>query len=302
MTTAIYGKRGAWLNQYAEPSASAFQARARQVDYVIIKYGQETGPDGKAFYEALCRSAGVPWLAEKMPERGPAYAVEDGRLLGEQAIQPGCIGAVANLEEADGNWHTDDGSRTRALIAAFRVTAPGVPLFASIDTRGNRPELPYQRVLAELTEGVMPMVYPLAFYPSKPPGFVDQSFNDCITGLVFARWIGKEIHPTIQTYGALTSTEVVDEALQAQELFNRRSVHGMNVYTLGHATPEQWAAAMMFKGTAPALPPPPNVDLQAALIALAKAWVSQWSAIAAKGTVQEAVSLAAYWQRLTAPK
>ena len=42
----------------------------------------------------------------------------------------------------------------------------------------------------------------------------------------------------------------------------------------------------------------PPTNTQAALLALRKAWVEQWTAIAQRGTVQEALSLADYWRKL----
>ena len=73
-------------------------------------------------------------------------------------------------------------------------------------------------------------------------------------------------------------------------------IHGANFYTLGHATQGQWNRCLEFLPMPLAQQPPTNT--QAALLALRKAWVEQWTAIAQRGTVQEALSLADYWRKL----
>lgn len=284
--TVLKGKRGAWLNQFAQPDAALFNARASQVGYVIIKYGL-------AFYEALARAAGVDWLGERMGEPvGPAAAATYAQQLADQCNQPGCVGGVINLEEADGGWHNDDGTATRLLIETFRRRAPGKPLFASLDTRGGRPDSPYQAVCAEMCDGVMPMIYPHAFGQSPA-----RAFAAALTNLVYQRWAGKEIIPTIQTYGDITPADVAASAEICDYLYTRTRIVGANFYTLGHADVEQWAEALSFAISSGA-PAPPTVDLAAALIALRKAWEDGWTAIAARGTIAEAEALAGYWRKL----
>jgi hypothetical protein len=286
--TVLRNKRGTWINQYALPSQTLFQARGRQVDYVVLKYGL-------AQYEAWAREANIPWLGERMGESGagaqsgPANAALYANQLADQALQPGCIGAVINLEEADGGWHTDDGSATRRLIETFRART-SVPLFASLDTRGNRPNYPYQQVCAELCDGVMPMVYPDAF--GLP---ADVAFGTALTPLMLSRWAGKEILPTYQTYG---DADVPSQVAVTEDLYRQGKIHGANTYTLGHATDEQWSASLAFVPVAPAPAPLPNIDLAAALVALRKAWVLGWASITDHGTVGEAVALADYWRKL----
>ena len=282
------GKRGAWINQYSRPSAETFKRRARQIDYVIIKYGL-------AEYEVLARQVGIPWLAE-------IYAYETdpigyGRRLGEQANQVGCIGAVINLEYSDGShWDQDNGDATNALITEFqRVTQNKKPLYASLDTRGTRPNDPYQVVCSNRCTGVMPMVYPQAF--SQTP---ERAFNSALNGRVFDRWTGKEIIPTFQAYGPISPADVSAQAAICTALLDTKRIAGANFYTLGHATEEQWNRCLEFLPW-PATPAP-SEDVAAALKALRAAWIAQWHQVEQHGTVQEAASLAEYWTRLTGQK
>ena len=282
----IAHKRGTWINQYAQPSAPLFLDRVKDVDYVIIKWGL-------SFYEQLARQSSKPWLAEIMgdsgvgSQNGPANAVLFATRLANQANQPGCVGAVINLEEADGGWHTDTGAATRLLITTFRRLAPGKPLFSSLDTRGNRPDYAYQRVCAELCEGVMPMVYPQAFEQTA-----ERAFASAINALMLQKWAGKEIIPTFQTYGP---TDVSAQTTVLRCLHTAGVIVGANSYTLGHATQDQWLQSLTFL---PKVVPPP-ADLAAGLIALRQAWVKGWHQIEQHGNVGEAVAYAAYWQRLT---
>lgn len=295
--TDLANKRGTWINQFALPAPDLFVARGKQVDYVMIKYGH---PD----YEKLAFDAGIPWLAERMGEsgvgsqNGPANAQQYANELADQAMQPGCVGAVINLEEGDGGWHTDDGSATRGLVETFKSRCPLLPLFASIDTRGNRPNYPYQQVLAELCDGVMPEVYPGAFgLPATA------SFATSLTPLMLMKWNGKDVLPTFQTYSP-PDVSVLDEVSELTSLYNQHKIQGANSYTMGHATDDQWAASLGFKpALMPApMPPPPAPVLSAevitALVALRKAWVAQWTAIADHGTALEAAALADYWRKL----
>jgi len=246
--TVIRGKRLGWINQFNQPSPADFKSRVVQVDGAIIKFGH-----GLAKYEALAREVGRPWLAERMGEsgigdqQGPSRALVYARDLAEQANRKGCIGAVINLEEADGGWHTDSGSGTRQLIQEFRHLAPvGMPLLASLDTRLGRPNYPYQQVCADLCDGVMPMVYPAAFRPGMAPGFVEAAFRDCLTDLLYVRWAGKEIHPTIQVYDAMSPAAIRAETRALTDLLRAGMIHGGNFYTINHATQPQWEAALTF--------------------------------------------------------
>lgn len=285
--TVLARKRGTWLNQFAKPTHQMFVTRARQVDYTVIKFGMKV-------YEETAAQFGIPWVAERMGEEGagtqngPANALKYAEQLAAQANQPGCIAAVINLEEADGGWHTDDGWATLRLVSRFRQLC-SKPLFASIDTRGNRPNYPYQRALAATCDGVMPMVYPTAFGQSAAV-----AFRSAVTDLMRARWAGKEIIPTYQTYDA---ADVPSQIAQVNSLYSSGIAVGANSYTLGHATQAQWDASLAFI-PAPVAPPapPPNVD--GGLVALRKLWVDGWHAIEQRGTIGEAAAFVDFWKRL----
>jgi hypothetical protein len=286
----LKGKRGSWINQFAQPSHQLFIQRGKQVDYVVIKYGMAT-------YEVTALQFGIPWLAERMGEsgvgaqNGPAHAAQYAQELAAQANQPGCIGAVLNLEEADGGWHTDEGWSTITLIKEFQRLAPGAPLFASLDTRGNRPNYPYQRACAALCDGVMPMVYPKAFGLSA-----SASFASAITPLLRERWAGKDILPTYQTYDG---ADVPSQVAELDRLYSIGHIAGANSYTLGHASGQQWQQSLAFAPVAPPPPPATAPDLRAALVAMRTLWVNGWHAIEQSGTVGEAVAFADFWKRLT---
>ncbi len=284
-------KRGTWINQYALPNHQVFANRGRQVDYVIIKYGMAT-------YEETARQFSIPWVAERMAESGAGaqngpslwqqYAVE----LANQANQPGCIAAVLNLEEDDGGWHTDDGWSTIKLVKRFQELAPGKPLYASIDTRGPRPNYPYQRAAAALMDGVMPMTYPGAFGTSAATAFAAT-----VSPLVRSRWAGKDILPTFQTYSP-PAVDVPAQVAEVRSLFAAGIIQGANTYTLGHATQPQWDASLQYDVSVPQQVPAPP-DVVAALTRLRELWVNGWHTIEQRGTIEEAVSLAAFWKSIT---
>lgn len=289
--TVLAHKRGTWLNQYAQPSHQLFVARARQVDYVIIKYGMAT-------YEQTATQFSIPWVAERMAEsgagsqNGPSQWKKYATELANQANQPGCIAAVINLEEADGGWHNDNGWATLALVNEFRALAPGKPIFGSLDTRGARPNYPYQRAAAAVMDGVMPMTYPTAF---QQPANV--AFAATVNPLVRERWAGKEIIPTYQTYDG---ADVPSQIAQVGSLYNSGVIQGANSYTLGHASDAQWVASLAFT-PAPATPPAPAPapDVIEALVRLRKLWVDGWHAIEQRGTIEEAVSFTQFWRDIT---
>jgi hypothetical protein len=284
----LAGNRGAWMNQWAPPKPD-WPVRGHQVDHVIIKYGMKP-------YEVTAFEEGIPWLGERMAENGvgsqdaPAHAMEYANELANQVLQPGCIGGVINLEESDGGWHLDDGSATRLLISTFRSKIPSKPLFAALDTRANRPNSPYQQVCAELCDGVMPMVYPGAF---ELPAHI--SFAVAITPLLRAHWRDKDILPAYETYSP-PDVDVDDEVLNLNLLYTQGLIQGASSYTLGHATDSQWLSSLNFKPGVQSVALPP--DVAAALMALHKAWVDQWTLIATKGTVQEMWALADFWHKL----
>ncbi len=290
MIDNIIGRKGAWINQFAQPSPDQFLERARQVDYIVIKYGLPQ-------YELVCRQLGIAWLAEVMAERGvgdqtaPNYASEFGKRLADQANQTGCIGAVINLEEADGGWHRDSGSRTVELINTFRRLCPNKPLYASLDTRAGRPNYEYQKVCAQLCDGVMPMVYPKAFGQSAA-----EAFNASINQTFVSKWAGKPIIPTIQTYDGIGPVVVNGSVAAATD----HCVNGVNAYTLGHATESEWRAFVeapaQFAGH-PAYTPPEVLDPRVALLVARVRFLEAMCQLAVSGTADEVLAFATFWKQ-----
>lgn len=225
----LRGLKGAYLNNYAVPTAGAFVDRIKQVDYVVIKYGMGD-------FEKLATHASVPWLAEIYPYRPSAK--DNGSELALQAKQPGCVGAVVNFESGTSpgvaDWDSDDGSATRDFVTSFRAQAPGVPLYVSIDTRGYRPTMAYQRVLLELADGVFPMVFPKEFQQGVPLAIA--SVMPGCAGWWQAR---KPAIVTFQGYNGIGVADVVD---QVRELAADPRVDGVNIYTIGHASDAEWDA------------------------------------------------------------
>lgn len=215
---------GAWWNQYGDLDLAEGVARAQRAQglrFVIVKYGMPQA-------ERALASAGVYWATE-------AYVYPDapqlwGQRLG-QAAEAGAAFAVINAEK---EWEREGEASMEALIRAFRRTAgPEPELYASVDTRGSRMGLPYQRVLARHVAGWMPMIYPLAFYPSRPPHWVAQAFRDALDGKDFG---GKLVMPTIQTYDGIGSAAVEIELAEVR----RRRLAGCQAYTIRHATDSEW--------------------------------------------------------------
>jgi len=224
--------RGAWWNSYGSVPLDKCVQRAvdAKLRFVIVKWGR---PD----VETAFTKADSPFLVERyvlysQPE------VEGQRLA--NAVDVGAVAAVINAEEggdeqSGGHWERDtDGSAMRRLIAAFRIRHPTVELYASVDTRGNRLSLPYQRVLAQHIAGWLPMIYPLAFYPDRLPGFIAHAFEQSLDGKDFG---GIPVLPTIQTYDAIGGQAVRDQLAEIE----RRHLPGCQAYTIAHATDEEWA-------------------------------------------------------------
>ena len=301
----LYGKRGTWVNQFAQPTLEEFDAGMRPMEYVVLKWGLNgagIGGPNSGVYERQAASLGKDWLAERMAESGegsqdgPRHAALYAEQLANQANQPGCVGAVINLEEGDGGWHLDNGDGTRLLINTFRTKAPGKPLFASLDTRGNRPNLPYQRICAGLCDGVMPMVYHAAFQQSPATAFAV-----AITPLMRERWAGKDIIATYQTYDVRKElpiqTDVMAQVAELRSLYARGIIHGANSYTMGHATPAQWAASLAFEPK-PHVITSPKPDVAAALAEIRKLWLEGTHQVEQKGTIQELAAWSRFWEKL----
>ncbi len=275
----LKGKRGAWVNQYAIPAPDLFMERVKEVDYVIIKYGL-------GGIEKMAVEAGVPWLAEIYPyDNDPErYA----NLLADQSAQPGCVGVVVNFESGDGpgvaHWDGDDGRRTRLFIDTFKArNAAGLPIYASLDTRGYRATTPYQKELSRNCDGVMPMVYPKEFFQTVPVAFAVT-----VTPTVQLIWHGKEIIPTIQTYNGIGGN------LVTQQLETAAKFDGVTAYTLGHATPEEWSAFIMSEPAAP--------SARESLLALRVDWYTMMCQLAINGNVDAVAAFAESWKKMASGK
>lgn len=216
--------RWAWWNQYGSVSLDNCVLRAREakLDGVIVKaryWGNM----------AAFKNAGIPVAVEAYtyPNRTDSDAAD--LLMG---LDRGAQFIVINAEH---EWEGHDSLPMERLIHNIRERAPDVELYASVDTRGDRTRLPYQRVLADHITGWMPMVYPLAFRPLRPTGWIWDAFTDCLSsGQDFA---GKPVLPTLQMYDGI-GVSPVETMLTS---IKHRELGGYQAYTIGHATDEEWA-------------------------------------------------------------
>jgi len=211
-----------WWNAYGALPFAACVDRAKKCGGVIVK---------ARYWDQLqaFRAAGAPVAVERYVY--PAQPLQEARYLAE-GIQRGARFAVVNAEV---EWESQPALPMRQLLDELERLAPGVEVYASVDTRGNRTTLPYQRELIGRCAGVMPMIYPAAFRPAQPPGFVVAAFRDCLdSGQDFQ---GKAVLPTIQAYDQIGAEDV-----RAQfEESDRRGFLGCNLYTVGHAALDEWA-------------------------------------------------------------
>jgi hypothetical protein len=172
---------------------------------------------------AAFSAAGVAWATERYvyPDQPE---VEAGRLADN--VREGARFAVINAEV---EWEAQGPEPMRRLVAEFRRHQPTSELYASVDTRGSRMDLPYQRVLADHVAGWMPMVYPMTFQQS-----VRDAFAASLDGKDFA---GKPVLPTIQTYDVIGARAVAEQIAEV----HRRGLPGYQAYTMAHATNPEWA-------------------------------------------------------------
>lgn len=213
----------AWWNQYGALGEQGVLQRAQDVEGVIVKHGYWD------IFDAL-RGAGVRVGIERYVY--PDNAQGEGQMLAE-GIQRGAEFAVINAEV---EWEGLGAAEMTALITRFRDSCPDTELYASTDTRGNRTMLPYQQVLGQHVAAWMPMVYPTAFRPSRPSGFVASAFRDCLDS--GQDWQGKPVLPTIQGYDGIGPDAVREEVVEV----DARELAGCQVYTIGHATVGEWTA------------------------------------------------------------
>ncbi len=215
----------AWINQYAIPPYDQILFRAQAVRGIILKWGMLE-------IRHLLQSAGIPWAVE-------AYIYPHAATLwGERLAQWYNDGAQFVVVNAEIEWSAPGSGEAMeafclSLNAHSRRGRP-LPLYASVDTRGNRMHYPYQQILAENIKGWMPMIYPKAFQQTPARAFVA-----CLeSGQDFK---GLPVYPTLQTYDHIGPKAVTQ---QLTEVHNR-TLPGCQAYTLGHATKEEWEAFAM---------------------------------------------------------
>lgn len=214
-----------WWNQYGHEFIEMCVQRVKAAGLagVIVKYGHSQ------IHQAFA-DAGIPWATERYVY--PYQPTVEAAWLAEDIVR-GAQFAVINAEV---EWENQPAGPMQQLIDHFQELQPHAELYASVDTRGNHTDLPYQRVLGANIAAWMPMVYPLAFYPQRPMGYVNQSFRDCLDG--GKNFQDKLVLPTIQTYGNIGAAAVEQEMAEVAG----RELPGCQAYTVGHATGVEWQA------------------------------------------------------------
>jgi hypothetical protein len=231
--TDILSGLGSWWNGLGpidnDLPREVERAKAAALDYVVIKYGH---PD----VEQAFSGAGIRWGTERF-----VYAndpVGEATMLAN-AVDAGAAFAVINAEDGGGfDASQAAGDAATALIDAFRARHADTPLYACIDTRGVRQTSPYEQVLLTRCDGLMPMVYPLDFYPSRPADYVHTGVSDALAPLL-GTFVGGHVvkqHPVLQAYGGIGGNDILEEVRQAAPY----APASLSFYTIGHATDDEW--------------------------------------------------------------
>lgn len=219
---------GAWHNNYNDlPIEKCVERAVRaKLGFVIVKYGY---PDVEQAYV----KAGIPWATERFVLMDQLEL--EGNMLAD-AVDAGACFAVVNAEEG-GGWGPKAGTgwAMTKLIDTFRFRHPHVALYACLDTRGDRLYHPYQQVALDRCDAILPMVYPVAFYPHRPPDYISQAFRDTIRGKDFQ---GQPIFPVLQSYGKLLGPGGIKEQFSRAMVWGK----GCSFYTIHHATDAEWDA------------------------------------------------------------
>ena len=235
--TDILSGIGAWWNGNGPIDHDLFavvhRAQQAQLDYVVVKYGH---PDVEQAFTA----GGIRWGTERF-----VYANDpagEATMLAN-AVDAGAAFAVINAEGGGGFDDSQSaGDAMTALIDAFRARHADTPLYASIDTRGGRLTSPYQQVAIKRCDGLMPMVYPLAFYEHRPAGYVRSAVGDALAPIIGAAPASIRVHPTLQAYPnensgeSMGGNDILDEIRQAAQY----GPASLSFYTIGHATDDEW--------------------------------------------------------------
>lgn len=223
--------RGAWWNHYAPLGGQPLVDRVHQarLDFMIIKAGY-IAP------EQTLTQAGIRWGTERYAY--PSQPDLEAQYLCN-AVRRGAEFIVINAETEWQNWGDAAVAPMERLIAEIRRQVGDIELYASVDTRGGRMDMPYQRVLAAAITGWMPMIYPEEFYPDPftPSSHVPQAFTDSFNA-AGGRFDGLPVLPTIQTARGIGAEAVVLEIAEC----DRRGLRGYQAYTIGHATDQEWQA------------------------------------------------------------
>lgn len=222
----IAGGRWAWWNQYGAVPLDVCVRRAKEAALrgVIVKWGYPQARDAFA-------QAGILWATERYVYSGQPEL--EARRLAED-VSAGARFAIVNAEV---EWEPLGPEPMRRLIAEFRRLQPRAEVYASVDTRGGRTELPYQRVLAQHIAGWMPMVYPAAFGQPVRDAFAASLNGKDPSAGSGQRFGDKPVLPTIQTYGGVGQEMVAAQIAEVR----RRGLPGYQAYTIAHATDEEWS-------------------------------------------------------------
>lgn len=241
--------RWAWTNQYGGMPVERIieRAKAAKLDGLVLKVFD---PDFEARAVA-CRANGIPFAVENYVY--PSRAAQHGEWLAQAAQEQGAVAIVINAEV---EWETGTGESMITLINSIRSRLPDMELYASVDTRGNRTVLPYQAVLATHCTAIMPMIYPGAFRPYQPAGYIERAFDDCLRAFQYKN--SPMVIPTLQVYSWKNHDETFvryiggDGISQMVDLSKAWGYSNFNFYTIEHATDEEWAEVIAL---APAITP-----------------------------------------------
>jgi len=251
----------AWHNHYNTlPLAKCVErAQRAKIEGVIVKYGM---PETERAYAA----GGIRWATERY-----VYADDpagEGNKLAN-AVDAGAYFAVINAEEGPGGWGPapETGPAMSLLIDTFRARHPGTTLYASIDTRGDRLNHPYQQIMLLRCNGIMPMIYPGAFRPSQPDGYITLAVVECLQGKNF---FGLPVFPTFQSYSWEWPKDSGQIRVMGPDGIRLQAIAadiykpaGINFYTIHHATDAEWdeVGKLIQTGSNPPMPQ----DAEAAL-------------------------------------
>lgn len=226
-------RAGTWYNRWDRLIMSDVELIDRvdeaDLEPFIIKWGYPC-------LERMAAARGLEWWTERYVL--PADPTGEGTMLAN-AVDAGAKGVVINAEERVG-WDRELGDKARQIVATVRTRHPDIPIWCAIDTRLDRMTQPYQRVLVEECDGVMPMIYPTLFRPDLPPDYVRRAFADCLDGSP-RDFGGKAVWPALQCFAEGTAPHPGPSGLRAQiEEAEKRRLPGLTFYTAAAATEDEW--------------------------------------------------------------